>query len=306
MRLASVYGAVVLIWSTTPIGISFSVDSLDFIQAGALRMWLSLVLCVLLMKLFRVKLPYSRAAIYSYCVGALAISFAMLCVYWSAQTLSSGLIAVVFGMTPMVVTLYSALLIPGNKISLAHVACMGVALLGLYVIFAQQISLGDHMAMALGVLLFSVSLHSLSSVLMQRQQLKHGQPVVTPLAQTTGALLISAPVYGVAWYFFSDALPAQISVRSLGAVVYLAILGSVVGFIGYFYLLNNMTAASVALITLMTPVISLFIGHFLVAEQLQPRTWFGTGLIMLALVFYQGAHLSVMFERFEKWRLKKA
>ena len=87
MRLASVYIAVVLIWSTTPLGIRFSVESLDFIQALAIRMWLSLVLCIALVKMMGIKVLWTRAALNSYALGAMAISGAMLCVYWAAQIL---------------------------------------------------------------------------------------------------------------------------------------------------------------------------------------------------------------------------
>ena len=306
MRLASVYVAVVLIWSTTPLGISFSVESLDFIQALAIRMWLSLVLCGVLLKLFGIKLSVSRHALLSYALGAMAISGAMLCVYWAAQVLASGLIAVVWGLAPLVVSLYAWKLIPNSGLSINRLLCMLMAVWGLYTIFAQQIHLGSGMVIALLVLLLGVNLHGLSSVLLQRLQLSPHYQAVHPLAQTTGALLISAPIYGVVWWNFSGPLPDEISITSMSAVVYLATFGSVAGFIGYFYLLNNLSAATVSLITLITPVLALLLGTHLANEILQADTWLGAMIIMLALLINQFDQVRLIFYRLAKLSVNKA
>ena len=297
MRLASVYIAVVLIWSTTPLGIRFSVESLDFIQALAIRMWLSLVLCIILLKLFSIKLSWSRQAFHSYALGAMAISGAMLCVYWAAQILASGLIGVVWGLAPLVVILYAWKLIPNSGMSLNRVLCMLMAIYGLYTIFAQQMVLGGGMGVALLVLLLGVNLHGLSSVLLQRVQLAPQHQPIHPLAQTTGALILSAPVYAFVWWAFSDSLPQEVSINSISAVVYLATFGSVAGFIGYFYLLNNMSAANVSLITLMTPVLALLLGTYLAGEKLQSDTWLGAAIIMLALIINQFGQLRLLMAR---------
>ncbi len=306
MRLASIYAAVVLIWSTTPLGIRFSVESLDFIQALAIRMGLSLVLCVALLKLFDIKFIVSRAALNSYAVGAIGISGAMLCVYWATQVLSSGLVAVMWGLTPLIVSVYSRLLLPNVKLGLNRLLCMALAVVGLYTIFAQQVNIGQYMVMALIVLLVGINLHSVSSVLLQKlQRAKDSQPL-HPLVQTTGSILLSIPVYALAWYFFSGPLPEHISWTSMGAIAYLATFGSVAGFIGYFYLLNNMSAGDVSLITLITPVLALLLGTYLAGEQLHVNTWLGAMIIMLALLVNQQQQVRHVILSIVKLRLKKA
>ena len=306
MRLASVYIAVVLIWSTTPLGIRFSVESLDFIQALAIRMWLSLALCIILVKFIGIKVSWTRPAMVSYALGAMAISGAMLCVYWAAQILPSGLIAVVWGLAPLVVCIYAWKFIPNSFIGLNRLLCMLLALWGLYTIFAQQISLGYEMVAALLVLLIGVNLHGLSSVLLQRFQLKPNQPVIHPLAQTTGALILSAPVYALVWLNFSGPLPEVISLTSISAVAYLATFGSVAGFIGYFYLLNNMSAANVSLITLITPVLALLLGSYLAGETLETDTWLGASMIMLALFINQFSQVRLMVVKLVRVSFSKA
>lgn len=286
MKVASVYLSVVLIWSTTPLFIRLSVDSLDFVQASALRMWISLALCFVMMRVLSIPFRLTREAFYRYFVGAMAVSGAMLCVYWSAQTLPSGLIAVVWGLSPLVVSLYCLVLIPQTRLSVKQVLCMLLAVFGLYTIFAQGVSVGAYLVAALLVLLLGVNFHSVSSVLLQRLHIFKPENAMHPLEQTTGALLLSAPVYGVMWLAFSGPLPETISHTSIMAILYLATLGSVAGFIGYYYLLNNMTASSVALITIITPVLALLLGAYVADEALHARTWIGASFILVALVIY--------------------
>jgi drug/metabolite transporter (DMT)-like permease len=297
MKVASVYLSVVLIWSTTPLFIKLSVDSLDYIQASALRMWLSLALCFLMMRLLSVPFRLTREAIYRYFVGATAVSGAMLCVYWSAQTLPSGLVAVVWGLSPLVVSLYSMLLIPQTRLSVLQILCMLLAVFGLYYIFAQGVAIGAHLVMALLVLLLGVNFHSVSSVLLQRVRIFKPENNMHPLEQTTGALLLSAPVYGLMWLMLSGPLPDEISDTSIMAILYLATLGSVAGFIGYYYLLNKMSASSVALITIITPVLALMLGAYVAHEALHERTWIGAGFILLALTLYHYRAIMIVVKR---------
>jgi drug/metabolite transporter (DMT)-like permease len=76
-------------------------------------------------------------------------------------------------------------------------------------------------------------------------------------------------------------------VRALLSIVYLAALGSVVGFVAYFYVLKHWEAGRVALLTLITPVSALWLGHFFASEPLGLQVWVGTALIMLGLVSHQ-------------------
>lgn len=294
-RLALVYTMVVLIWSTTPLAIKFSVESLDFIQAVALRMWFSLALCIVLLKCFSIKFVSTPYAWYVYASGVLAICGAMLCVYFAAQVLSSGLIAVVWGLTPIVVSVYSYFLLPQQGLNKNSVLSMLMGVAGLYVIFAHDIQLGSGVFFSLLALLLGVNLHSVSSVMLQ---LNKGQrQKLHPLVQTTGALILAAPIYVVLWLLFAEALPSNVSFTSISATLYLSVFGSVIGFVGYFYLLNNLSAASVALVTLITPVLALVLGASLAGEVLSARIFYGSSLIMLGLVLYQASAIKLLWNK---------
>jgi len=306
MNVAAVYGAVVLIWSTTPLGIRFSVESLDFVQALAIRMWISLLICMLLVRVMKLNFSVSRSAVYGYFAGAIAITGAMLCVYWAALTLPSGLIAVVWGITPLVVSVYSRLFLPNSALNGRKICSMLLAVFGLYVIFAQGFEFGGHMVVALLVLLLGVNLHGISSVMLQHEQVVKGHQPAHPIVQTTGALMISAPVYGLLWFVFSPPIPEVVTATSIFAIGYLAVFGSVVGFVGYFYLMTRMSAANVSLITLLTPVLALLLGAYLANEKLEVQTLAGSVLILGALMIYHLQHVRFVLVRMTAYGAKKS
>ena len=66
----------------------------------------------------------------------------------------------------------------------------------------------------------------------------------------------------------------------------------VIGFTLYYYVIKHMDASKVSLITLVTPVIALLLGHWLNGEVIGLRLWLGTGLILFGLTVHQWEMLS--------------
>lgn len=296
MRVPSAYLTVIAIWSTTPIGLRFSVDSLDFIQASAMRMWASALICLVLLALWRIPLPFNRIALKAYAAGAIGVAGAMLCAYWGAQYVPSGIIAVLWGLSPILVAVYAWFWLNEKQLSSRKLVSILIALGGLALIFAGHLDLKNSMLAGLLVTFVAVNLHCISSVILQGQN-----NTVHPLAQTTGTLLMAAPVYGLAWLIFSGPLPVVISAKSQWAIVYLATFGSVLGFLCYFFLLRHMSAASVSLTTLITPVLAMALGSVIEHASLPWQAWAGAAVIMGALLVYHSKTLAGLWP---VWRSK--
>jgi drug/metabolite transporter (DMT)-like permease len=106
------------------------------------------------------------------------------------------------------------------------------------------------------------------------------------MQQTVGGLLGALPLYALA-----IALTGQYPVfsgdwRGLAAIIYLALFGSLLGFYCYFHVLTRLSAATVALVTLITPVLALSLGAWLNDEILSSRVLGGAAVILLALGGY--------------------
>jgi drug/metabolite transporter (DMT)-like permease len=294
MSVPAAYLAVVLIWSTTPLAVKWSGEGPGFLFGVMGRMGLATILCLALVMALRLDFPWHRAARRAYVSGALGAYAAMLLIYWAAQYVPSGLISVLFGLSPLVTALLARPLLNERGLSISNVTGMLVALAGLVVIFGASLAFGPHMAAGLAALCASVVLQSLSLVLIKR----HAGPLPS-LSVTTGALAIATPLFFLTWLVFDHHAPAQLPVRALASIVYLGIVGSVVGFTLFFYVVKHVSAHTSALITLMTPVLALLLGATINHEQVGLRIWSGTALVL------SGLALHLWGERLGRWRTQR-
>ena len=279
---------VVLIWSTTPLAIKWSGESVGFMTGIASRMLIGALLALVLTLVRFRELPLHTRAIKVYLTAGTAIYGAMSVVYWGAQYIPSGLISVVFGMTPIVTSLLAHFILQENSLSVFKIGGTLTGLGGLAVIFSGQMKLGDDALMGIAAVLVSVTLHSISSVWIKKLDAR-----LPALIVTSGGLLFSLPFFAVSFLVNFDGWPEHVAARTLWSIVYLGVMGSVVGFVSYYYILSHMRASSVALITLMTPVLALFIGHWLNHEQVTQVIISGTTLVIFGLMLHQwGDYLS--------------
>lgn len=278
MSLPAAFISVILIWSTTPLAIKWSALGIGPSLAVFSRMVIGTLLCVALLALLRVRFPLHRKAWLSYTASGLSMFGAMALSYWSAQYVSSGMISVLFGLSPLITSLGAALWLKEEAITPNKLAGMLLGVIGLALVFRGGLGLGDGAAAGLAALFIAVVVQSLGLVWIKR--IGDDSP---PLATTLGSLIVALPLFFAAWWLADGSLPAVWPERALAATVYLGIFGSVLGFALYYYMIKHMETGRIALITLVTPVLALLLGHGLNNEAVLPQVWLGTASIVLGL-----------------------
>jgi len=83
----------------------------------------------------------------------------------------------------------------------------------------------------------------------------------------------------------------------LYSIIYLGAIATTIGFSLYYYILLHLSATSVAMLTLVSPVLALYLGHKLNHEPLSLKIATGTALILSALLLHE------FFDRFFLKRL---
>lgn len=281
MSVPAAFLGVVLIWSTTPLAIQWSSEGWGYLFGISGRMILGALVCAVLLQLLKPGLPWHRQARQTYLAAGVSIYGAMISVYWGAQYIPSGLIAVLFGLSPLMTGIIAAVLLGEKSFTVGKVFGMVLGLTGLISIFASDIVLvGDAWKGVLAVL-FSAALQSFSGVWIKR--IGSGLPGLTV---TSGGLFVVAPLFLLTWFVFDGHIPEHMQVQAGMALIYLGVFGSALGFSLYFYLLKNMEANRVALITLLTPVLALMLGQLLNGELISREIVLGSCLIILGLVMH--------------------
>ncbi len=287
-RISTAYLGVIAVWSTTPLGIQWSTLGSSFAFAVMSRMVIGLVICVAVLRYARMALPQDGNARKLYAVSGLSMFAAMLCTYWGAQHIPSGLISVIFGLSPLATGVFATLWLRTHELTLLRIVGLALSLAGLWIIFGQPWPGDSHATVGILAVLLGMTMQALGLVWIKRIGLERTQAPLTSLAITTGSLIVATPLFVLAWLGAdSGALPDAMTPRTAAAIVYLGVFGSVVGFTLYYYVIQHLDAGRVALITLITPVTALLLGQTLNQESIPARGWLGIALIGLGLGCYE-------------------
>ena len=101
MSVPVAYLGIVLIWSTTPLAIQWSAQEAGYSFAVLARMAIGLTVAGLIVVAWRIGLPLHARARRAYLLGGLVLFGAMSLTYWGARFIHSGLISVLFGLSPL-------------------------------------------------------------------------------------------------------------------------------------------------------------------------------------------------------------
>ena len=294
MQVMFAYSFVVVIWATTPLGVQWSNSSLSFIEAVTARMCIALAVCLAVLVVAKRPLVQRKKDWLVFVAAGLGFFPTMIFVYWSAQHIPSGLISVLFGLFPFFVGLFSLFILNENIFNIQRIVALVIALVGLFIINAEQLLNGTTALIGVLGVLLAVTLFGLNSV-----WLKSVGGTMDPLRQTTGALLVTTPCFIAVWFALDGVLPTMIDNKSMIGVGYLAIAGSVLSHTAFFFVISKCKVSTVGLITLISPVIAMGLSVFWVNEKFSSWSLIGCALIILSLAVYQGL-LNSILRRFRR------
>lgn len=278
MYIPAAYAFVVLVWSTTPLAIQWSSTTMSPLTSVTIRMLLSLIIIMAVAPAFGVRELRLAQNWKLYLASAFGICPAMPLVYLGAQYIPSGLVSVLFGLSPFLVGLLSGVIANDHSMTKGRYLALVVALGGLATIFLQGEEMGSRAPLGIGLLLMAVCCFSTSSLLVKRYASN-----VEPVRQLWGSLTFASLMLVIIWLLFDRSTPQAFTYQSGISLAYLAVIGSVFGFLGYFYLIQRISVNLVSLIPLITPALALYVGFALNGEQLTLRIVLGSALIMLGL-----------------------
>ncbi|MCL1137652.1 DMT family transporter [Shewanella pneumatophori] len=278
---------VVLVWSTTPLGIVWSSETVHPTLAVLLRMLIALVLGIGILLLARIRLPCTATAFKLYSFSAIGIVGGMSLSYFAARYLPSGVMSLIFGLSPLLSGLIAQRLLNEAKFSMMRISAFVLAFIGLAIVCSSKLSIDGGSWIGLVLVLIAVVLFSLSGVLIKTVKIN-----IHPLASTVGALIVSTPLFALIWLTFDGSFSiTSWQDRSIVAIVYLGVFGSLLGFIAYFYILQHLNASTVALVTLITPVFAMILGALLNNEAISQSLIIGAGFVLGGLSLYQFGEL---------------
>lgn len=280
---------LVLIWGTTWAAIRIGLEGIPPFTGVALRFGLAGLVLLALVPILRVRFSLDRRELTLWAVnGILSFTVSYGIVYWGEQYVPSGLASVLWATFPLWVALLAHVWLPGERLTVRSSVGVLAGFAGVSVIFSEDLSrlrLGEgasagsvSVAAAAAVILLSPMSTAVANVAVKRW----GKGL-HPLSLTAVPMLLTGAVMGALAAAVEDFSTVQFTTRSVGAWLYLSIAGSAVTFTVYFWLLSQMTATRLSLITYAIPVVAVLVGTIFLDEPITGRVLAGSALVVVGV-----------------------
>ena len=272
----ALYAVLCLIWGSTWLAIKVGLVGVPPFLGAGLRFLLATLLVGVVLAARGKPARLSRDdKICVVSLGLLVFWLDYAAVYWAETRISSGLTAILFSTMPLMTSLLSAYWTRSESLSGRKVVGILVAVLGTALLFWPQERLG--LQQALGMLAaLGGSLCAAINLVTMKKHGRHGDPFVLNffgMGLGTVCLLamsVSLETWTTVTWTRSNVL----------AILYLSVLGSVVAFSIYYFLIRKMDATIVSLSTLIIPIVALVLGRTFLGETVTSLAVAGVATIL--------------------------
>ena len=248
--------------------------------AGCLLLWCQLLRSQRLALPARDRLPVVLCAALLFVGGNGLINIA-------GQTLDSGVCAVLAATTPLWIALFEICWPQGDRLTGRGWLGLLFGLGGVALLFAPVVKNAENLVVdaAYLIVLGSASCWALGSLVARHQRITcpHLTAAGYQMILGGGSLAVVGLLAGEA-----ERLPDHISAKAAGAFVWLLVVGSLLGFVAYNWLLAHVSAAQAGTYAYINPAIAVVVG---VVDGEEPTIWLvgGISVILVGVGLVRGA-----------------
>jgi drug/metabolite transporter (DMT)-like permease len=292
-KIIVAFGLVYVFWGSTYLGIGIAVEQIPpgvmcaarFLVAGTVM----LAYCVLTGRRIRFS---ARQLGHFAAVGILLLMGGNLTLSYAERIVPTGLAALLTAVSPLWFLVLDSLLLGDHHISRRGKIGLVIGIAGVIVLIWPDLrhsnALGHReLWWLLGLQLGSLS-WALGSVLSKKWQTAAGNPfsatawqlVFAGIANLVFALLVEKPA-SATWTF-----------RGVGAILYLVVFGSWIGYTAYIWLLQHVPISKVSTYAYVNPVVAVFLGWLVLHERIDRYIVMGSAIIVASVVLVTSAKIS--------------
>lgn len=290
--LAFNFGLVYLFWGSTYLGIDIAVEKIPpplmcgvrFTIAGAIM----LAYCVVRGQTIRYS---ARQYLHLALVGLLLLMGGNCTLAFAERHISSGLAALLVASIPLWFMVLDSLVIGHHRVSTRGLAGLALGFVGTCVLILPQLM--NISGVGRTEFVWSVSLlggtfsWALGSVLAKKWA--SGPP--TP-AGTAWQMVFAGLGNLVLAGLRNDISHATWTARGIGAIAYLVVAGSLIGYTAFIYILGHAPAAKVSTYAYVNPVVAVFLGWLVLHEKVDAYMIAGSVVIIASVILVTGANVT--------------
>src|ERR1044071_7114146 len=271
------------IWGSTWLFIKLGLEDLPPLTFAGIRFVISCAIIFSIIRIRGLQLPRARADwILLAVTGTLSFGLNYGLVFWGEQHISSGLDALLQATLPAFGLVFAHFHLPSERLSWTKIGGVVLGVFGVGVVFSNQLVVSGRQALAGCVALVLSAMFAAYSNVLVKTYGKHLDPAVLSAGQMLFGLFL---LLAVGLPLEGNPFRLHWTPMAVIAMLYLAIVGSVIAFLLYYWLVLNMDVTKSMLIALVTPVVAVILGMILLDEEFGWRTLAGGAMIMLGIGF---------------------
>jgi len=286
------FGLVYLFWGSTYLAIDIAVEHIPPALMCATRFTIAGILMLGYCVLRRENIRFSRRQLLQFAVvGNLLLMGGNLTLSYAEQYIPSGLAALLVACIPLWFVILDSLMLGHHRMSGRVVTGLALGFAGTLVLLWPQLSatgqighrqLGWSLALIVGALSWA-----LGSVLSKKWQ--SGPPT---FAATAWQVFFAGMGNSLFALLNRDYTRAVWTPRGIGAIVYLIICGSIIGYTAYIYILSRAPAAKVSTYAYMNPVVAVFLGWLVLHEKIDGFILAGSAIVIASVIVVTSASVT--------------
>jgi drug/metabolite transporter (DMT)-like permease len=274
---------VYIVWGSTYLAIRVTVETLPPLLAAGLRFIVAGLIMYGILAVRHRALPRVTTRQLWSCTligGALCLGGNGLVVL-AERDVPSSLAALIIASVPLWVVLFRSA--TGDRVSLETLGGVALGFIGVAILVLPGDRPGGANMFGLFLLIAAAACWASGSFLSTRMDLPKDLFVSTAVQQFCGGVLTS--ITGVLMGEGANLDPARWSGRSLVALLYLLVFGSLFAFTAYVWLLQNAPISRVATYAYVNPVIALLLGWLILSEEITTTMLVGAAVIVTSVAF---------------------
>jgi drug/metabolite transporter (DMT)-like permease len=266
------------IWGSTWLAIKLGLRDLPPLTFAGIRFALAGAVLFVIICLSRVSLPRTRREwiLLGY-TGLLTITINYALVFWGEQYISSGLAALLSATVPLFGLPLAHRYLQAEALTLWKTAGVLLGLFGVAIIFSGELGIGGPIALWASVGIIVAALATAHAGVLIKAGGTHIEPAVLAGVQMVGGciplLVVGIALEGSPFRFHWTPL-------ALACLAYLTIVGSVIAFLMYYWLIRHTEVGRVLMIPLVTPLVAVLFGVLFAGEMVGWHTALGGAAII--------------------------
>lgn len=272
------FAAVYLVWGSTYLTIRIAIETLPpLLMAGARFLIAGAILYIYARRpgVRRERLTWAqwRAAII---VGGCLLLVGNGGVSWAEQYVASGLAALIVATVPLWVAVYSPMFGAG-RVGRLQIGGIVLGMVGVGLLLRP----GGSLSWQASILVFSSMVWAIGSLYARRAPAPGSAVTAVAMEMLAGGFMLS--VAGLANGELGQVRLDHISAGSLAAFSYLIVIGAIVGYGAYIWLLHHVDPSAAATYAFVNPLVAVALGAIVLNEPITPMTLVAGGLIVVAV-----------------------